>query len=322
MIPSELTAYREKLLAAKAFPDELVASAWAHQVNANPVLRRFAGEWDAQTPLSLPIEAFKHHPVISGEAEWQTVFESSRTTGAAPSQHYVKDLNWYREVSIRGFRHFFPEKNYRILALLPSYLERGNSSLVYMVKDWMGEFGLPGSGFFLHNLTELRQQALEARQQGIPVLLIGVAFALLDLAELGPGPFAADTLVIETGGMKGRGKELTRMELHERLRAGLGVNEIRSEYGMTELLSQAYTGPDGRFRCAPTMKVWVSDIHLDELVQPFGVSGRLHVIDLANIDSCCFIATDDMARLYPDGSFEVLGRLDTAEIRGCNLMYV
>jgi hypothetical protein len=222
---------------------------------------------------------------------------------------------------LEGFFHFFERKNYRILALLPSYLERGNSSLVQMVKLWMDEFGLPGSGFYLYNFDALSQAISEAADAGEPILLIGVAFALLDFAEQNKSPLPPDTLVLETGGMKGRKKEIIRDELHEMLSKGLGISHIGSEYGMTELMSQMYARRDGRFFSPPWVKVFISDIHLPDLPKATGQSGRINLIDLGNVDSCAFISTDDIGRMYEDGSFEVLGRLDYSEMRGCSLMY-
>ncbi|MEO0470387.1 MAG: acyl transferase [Bacteroidota bacterium] len=303
--------------------DDLAAELWQFQYAHNPHIRRYADLMETTDAISIPIAAFKHFDLICGD-NWQpeAIFESSGTTGQKASRHLVRDLSLYRQSHEKGFAHVYPEKDYVIFALLPSYLERGNSSLVRMVKDWMDVFGLPGSGFYLNNFAELQQHLTQARKAGKPILLIGVAFALLDFAEQYPTALPPDAIIIETGGMKGRKEEMVRKDLHAILCEGFGVEKIGSEYGMTELLSQAYAVADGRFRCPPWMKVWVSDIHLDQLVQPIGVSGRLHIVDLANVHSCAFIATDDIGRLHEDGSFEVLGRLDNAEMRGCSLMYV
>ncbi len=315
----------ERMLALKPGDpqfEEMANEAWAYQYAQNPVLRQYADDIDAKGPVSLPIGAFKYQSVKTGDFEPLVRFESSRTTGQSPSVHEVADPGLYEAVSLAGFRLAYGPGKFRVLALLPSYLERGTSSLVYMVRTWMNDFGTTGSGFFLDDLQALAASAREAAQSGERILLIGVAFALLDLADMASISFPENTLVFETGGMKGRRAELTRSQLHAHLRQGLGVSVIHSEYGMTELLSQAYTGEHGRFVCPPWMRIRVSDIHLDELTPPPGTTGRLHVTDLANIHSCCFLATDDLARLYPDGSFEVMGRLDTAEMRGCNLMYI
>ncbi|MEM7368854.1 MAG: acyl transferase [Bacteroidota bacterium] len=295
---------------------------WAYQSQYNPIIRQFCETIGSDLPQSIPIEFFKHKALKTGEWEAQTIFESSGTTTQQPSRHLVRDLELYEQTTLKGFDTFYHRQPYRILALLPSYLERGNSSLVHMVKTWIETFGLPGSGFFLHNFDALRQQLHEAMEAGERILLIGVAFALLDFAEEQAFPLPGDSLVIETGGMKGRKEEIVREELHTRLKVSFAVPQIYSEYGMTELMSQAYTGAHGRFLPAPTLRVYISDIHLNRLIQPVGVAGRIHLVDLANVHSCAFIATDDLGRMYADGSFEVLGRLDMAEMRGCSLMYV
>ena len=301
--------------------EELKTELWDWQYHHNLVMKDFSDRLEAHGPISMPIGFFKHFEMKTGLWQPELIFESSGTTGQTPSRHLVRNAELYRKNVLYGFRHFFEEGEYRILALLPSYLERGNSSLVYMVKCWMDTFGLPGSGFYLRNTDELRKSIYEAAEAGERILLIGVTFALLDFVEEEAVSLPPDTLVIETGGMKGREKEWVRSQLHERLKVGFGLNHIYSEYGMTELMSQAYTDDRGRFRPTPTMEVYVSDIHLDRLIQPAGMTGRLHIIDLANVHSCAFIATDDVGVMHEDGSFEVLGRLDTAEIRGCSLMY-
>ncbi|MCB0841282.1 MAG: acyl transferase [Bacteroidetes bacterium] len=302
--------------------EDLKNQLWEYQLATNHVIQKFCKNLPGKDPYSIPISFFKHFELKSGDP-WkeEMIFESSGTTGQTPSQHFIRDLSLYEKNCLKGFYHFFPKQNYRILALLPSYLERGNSSLVYMVQTWINNFGLPGSGFFLDNVDELYTSLKKGAAKGEPMILIGVSFALLDLAENETIKLPPETIVIETGGMKGRRRELIRKELHQILKTGLGVNQISSEYGMTELLSQAYTVDSGRFKPSPTMQVFVSDIHLDRLIEKPGVTGRLHVIDLANIHSCAFIATDDIGRMHEDGSFEVLGRLDHAEMRGCNLMY-
>ena len=250
-----------------------------------------------------------------------TFFESSGTTGQTPSRHHVRDIQVYEMALLKGFTHFFPQQPYRILALLPSYLERGTSSLVHMVKTWMDHFGLAGSGFYLYNFEALEQAIGEAGDAGETILLIGVSFALLDFAEQYPQHLSTGSIVMETGGMKGRREELTRHELHERLSKGLGITNICSEYGMTELLSQAYAVKNGRFFTPPWMRIDIRDLHLSSLPRPIGSTGRICITDLANIHSCAFIETDDLGRQHLDGSIEVLGRVDHSELRGCNLMY-
>ncbi len=306
----------------EALRDEL----WAWQRAHNPTLRAYCEALGRRELTYLPIEFFKHFAVQTAPP-WTAAFcfESSGTTGQEPSRHLVRDPDLYRESAIRGFFHFFPEKNYRILALLPSYLERQNASLVHMVQLWIDTFGRPGSGFYLHDFEALAAAIGDADKAGEQVLLIGVSFALLDFAAFSGEKGLAlppDAIVMETGGMKGRREELVREELHTRLRQGLGVPAIASEYGMTELLSQAYALEKGRFQCPPWMRVEIADIHLPTLIQPPGISGRILITDLANVHSCAFIATEDIGRLHEDGSFEVLGRLDHAELRGCNLMYL
>ncbi|MDX2249271.1 MAG: acyl transferase [Bacteroidia bacterium] len=300
--------------------NSLEADLWTFQYRHNPAIQAFCKELGTDQPVSVPIGFFKHFEMKTGEWMPETNFFSSGTTGQIPSRHPVKDISLYEKNSIEGFFAFFPRQRYRIMGLLPSYLERSGSSLVHMVKTWIEVFGLPGSGFYLHDFDSLRKTLEESAALGERILLIGVAYALLDFAEEKPIQLPPDSIVIETGGMKGRKEEMIREELHTRLQAGLGLKRIYSEYGMTELMSQAYTDITGRFRPAPTMRVYVSDIHLNRLIEPVGVSGRLHIVDLANVYSCAFIATDDIGKMYPDGTFEVLGRLDTAEMRGCSLM--
>ena len=314
--------WQQKILNTSIDFDSLQQEIWSYQYAHNPIMHTFADALSWPEPISMPIDFFKRHAMKAKEWEAKAIFESSGTTGQTPSRHHVKDVYLYEQNTLNGFFEFFPRKKYRVLALLPSYLERGNSSLVHMVKTWIDHFGLPGSGFYLYNFEELRQSITEAGEAGEHILLIGVTFALLDFVEEQSLTLPPDTFVIETGGMKGRKKEMVRSELHRILTQGLGVPHIYSEYGMTEMMSQAYLMQDGRFRPASTLKLWTSDIHLDRLVQPFGTTGRLHIIDLANVHSCSFLATDDLGKVYEDGSFEVLGRLDTSEIRGCNLMYL
>ncbi|MEM8900283.1 MAG: acyl transferase [Bacteroidota bacterium] len=300
---------------------EMEADIREYQMVQNPVLKQYSSQLPGKERLFLPISFFKHFQIKTG-IDWQEehIFESSRTTGQTPSRHFVKSLDWYEKVCLQGFHHFFPQQEYAIFALLPGYLERTNASLVHMVNGWMKGFGLPESGFFLDNMEELAAHLKEAYQEEKPVILIGVTFALLDFAERYP-THIPDAIIIETGGMKGRREELTRSQVHMRLKDVFGVDHVVSEYGMTELMSQAYALENGRFQTPPWMKIYISDIHLSSLPKPAGKTGRINIIDLGNIHSCSFIATDDIGRMYEDGSFEVLGRLDNAELRGCNLMY-
>lgn len=270
----------------------------------------------------LPVSFFKTHcpltaPASKGSAA--LLFESSGTTGADTSRHYVTDAAIYERSLLSGFAQYYGDAgDYTILALLPSYLERKNASLVYMAKTLMKTGGHNESGFYIDEWERLRNVLLYLEQSRRKVLLLGVTFALLDFAEACPLRLES-TIVMETGGMKGRKKEMTRGEVHGLLREKWGVQSVHSEYGMTELLSQAYATGGGVFRPTATMKVLIRDVN-----DPFDVktegSGVINVIDLANIHSCSFIATDDLGKLNTDGSFEVLGRVDNSTLRGCSLM--
>nr|WP_262918295.1 acyl transferase [Mucilaginibacter straminoryzae] len=273
----------------------------------------------SQIPF-LPVEFFKAHQVVSSRQSAEVVFTSSGTTGMITSSHYVTDVNWYCESFRRGFNYFYGDvSNYCLLALLPAYLEREGSSLIYMAEDFIRESGHPDSGFYLYNHQELHEQLLKQKQNKQPTLLLGVTFALLDFVEQYQVDFP-ELIVMETGGMKGRRKEMIREELHAILTKGFGVKTIHSEYGMTELLSQAYSKGDGVFNCPPWMKIITRDTNDPLQILPAGKTGGVNIIDLANINSCAFIATQDLGKVHPDGSFEVLGRFDNADIRGCNLL--
>lgn len=268
----------------------------------------------------LPISFFKSHDVVSDPAEVEATFVSSGTTGAINSKHLVTDISWYEESFRQSFELFYGDiKSYCVLALLPSYLERKGSSLIYMAEDLVKRSDNPASGFFLYNYEDLFRQLEKQRQVKKPTLLIGVTFALLDLVEQYQLDFPELT-VMETGGMKGRRKEMIREELHQTLCKGFGVKSIHSEYGMTELLSQAYSKGDGIFNCPPWMRIITRDTN-DPMTNLTGSqTGGINVIDLANVNSCSFIATQDLGKVYDDGSFEVLGRFDNSDIRGCNLL--
>lgn len=268
----------------------------------------------------LPVQFFKTHRVITGNNAVEEIFTSSGTTGSIPAKHYVTDISCYRRSYLGAFRHFYGNnRNYALLALLPSYLERKGSSLIYMVDDLMKHADAPESGFYLNNTAELKKKLIALDKKEIPVLLIGVSFALLNLVEQYSFQLK-NTIIIETGGMKGRRKEMIRKELHQRLCNGFGVKKIHSEYGMTELLSQAYSKGNGIFRCPPWMKVFTREAEDPLQQQSFGKTGGINIIDLANVNSCAFIATQDLGKVYKDDSFEVLGRYDHAAVRGCNLM--
>lgn len=267
----------------------------------------------------LPVEFFKTHRVIAKSKQAAEVFESSGTTGSVPSKHYVADRELYEQSFVQCFEHFYGAANdYVILALLPSYLERENSSLVYMANQLIALTGKVDSGFFLNEYEKLHALLLALKIRKQKTVLLGVTFALLDFAEKYRLSFPELT-VMETGGMKGRREELTRAEVHEKLCRAFNVKHIHSEYGMTELLSQAYSKGDGVFRTPPWMKILLRDV-TDPLSIEGRSSGAVNVIDLANLYSCSFIATSDMGKLNTDGSFEISGRLDNAEVRGCNLM--
>lgn len=268
----------------------------------------------------LPIGFFKTHNVVSSVQKPVISFSSSGTTGSVTSKHHVTDLSIYEESYLSGFKQFYDAiEDYVVLALLPSYLEREGSSLIYMVDDLIKKSKHPESGFYLNNLNEINEKLIALDQSGQKVLLIGVSFALLDLIEEYQFQLK-NTIVMETGGMKGRRKEIIRPELHQLLKDGFGVSEIHSEYGMTELLSQAYSKGNGIFECPPWMKVFTRDTEDPLSIQKVNRTGGINVIDLANINSCSFIATQDLGKIHNDDSFEILGRFDHSDIRGCNLM--
>ncbi len=270
----------------------------------------------------LPIGLFKSKMIISTRSVGEVIFTSSGTTGQDTSKHYVSDIGLYEKSYLSGFKRCYGRiTDYCILALLPSYLERTGSSLIYMVDDLIKKSKHPESGFYLDEVDTLikKMQGLEAEEK--KVILIGVSFALLDLVEKRRLKLK-NTIVIETGGMKGRRKEMIREELHETLKNGFGINTIHSEYGMTELLSQAYSKGNGIFNTPPWMKILIRDTEDPLSYQTNGKTGGVNVIDLANINSCSFIATQDLGKKYDNDSFEILGRFDHSDIRGCNLMMV
>lgn len=270
----------------------------------------------------LPIEFFKTHEIITNyklQIADSKIFTSSGTTGSIQSKHYVSDISLYEKSYSKGFEHFYGNiEEYCILALLPSYLEREGSSLMYMTDDLIKKSKHPKSGFYLHNYDELLLTLKQLQDQ--KTILIGVTYALLDLVErIGKGDYK-NLIIMETGGMKGKREEMVREELHERLCKGFGIDVIHSEYGMTELLSQAYSKGNGVFDCPPWMKILIRDTNDPFAILPHHKTGGINVIDLANINSCSFIATQDLGRSLSDNSFEVLGRFDNSDIRGCNLL--
>lgn len=273
----------------------------------------------AEVPF-LPIRFFKDQEVTAGAYTPEAVFESSGTTGQIPSRHQVFSIAHYHQVCLAGFlRHFGPPQGYHIFALLPSYLERNNASLVSMMDFLIQQSNSPLGGFYLNDLPTLIAQVEEARKTDRKVLIVGVTFALLDLAENYPQQWS-DVEVLETGGMKGRRREMLRTELHEILREGLGVQNVLSEYGMTELMSQGYTGGGEEFFLPPWLHVRLRDLNDPFSPVPQGRAGGINVVDLANWHSCAFIETQDIGRYGSNGGFLVLGRFDHSDLRGCNLM--
>jgi hypothetical protein len=267
----------------------------------------------------LPVSFFKTHEVRTGEFVPEVVFESSGTTGMVTSRHLVREVGLYRQSFLSGFGHFYgPVRDWCVIGLLPAYLERSNSSLVYMVNELIVSCGHPDSGFYLYDYEALYELLQRLEEAGQKTMLIGVTFALLDFAERYTLSLE-HTVVMETGGMKGRRREITREELHGFLRERLGVSVVHAEYGMTELLSQGYSMGDGVFRCPGWMKVLVrsEDDPLDVRVRG---EGLINVIDLANVWSCAFLSTEDIGVVGPDGGFMVAGRVDHSDIRGCSLL--
>ncbi len=300
-----------------------------YQSKSNPVYRDYihglgidpASVYKIEEIPFLPVEFFKTHEVICEGKKPEIIFESSGTTQSSPAKHHITEASLYELSFTKGFEHFNGTlKDLNILALLPSYLERSGSSLVYMMEHLIRQSGHPDSGFYLDNMTDLLKVLQKRNADNHPTLLVGVSFALLDLAECHPIKLGDHIRVMETGGMKGRRKELIRSELHQRLRDSFGIPIIRSEYGMTELLSQGYSAGHGIFRTPPWMKVLVRDPNDPLTLLPAGQAGGLNIIDLANYYSCSFIATGDLGKVHRDESFEVLGRYDHSDIRGCNLL--
>ncbi len=268
----------------------------------------------------LPIEFFKTHEVISGADKPEEIITSSGTTGALSSRHAVLNIGLYTDSYRKAFNLFYgPLKKYAVLALLPSYQEREGSSLIYMVNDLIALSDNDRSGYFLYDHKALYNSLIDLKNSGTPAILIGVTYALLDFAESHVMEFP-ELIVMETGGMKGKRREMIREELHEILCAGFGVPVIHSEYGMTELLSQAYSKGGGIFHCPPWMKVLTRDVNDPLQLSANDQTGGLNIIDLANLNSCSFIATQDLGKRFSDGTFEVLGRFDNSDIRGCNLL--
>lgn len=278
----------------------------------------------------LPIELYKTQKIIVKNIEAESlvanarqpiVFKSSGTTSSQRSNHFVSDISLYQESFTKGFEYFYGNpKDYCFLALLPSYQEAGNSSLIYMVDSFISQSKSRFSGYYLHDDIKLVDAIDALRNEKVKTIFIGVSYALLDFAETHKIKLPKNILVMETGGMKGRKSEMTREELHLTLCKAFGVNKIHSEYGMTELLSQAYSKGNGKFTCPPWMKVLLRDVNDPLTIQNNNKTGAINIIDLANIYSCSFIATQDLGRKLRNNIFEVLGRFDESDIRGCNLL--
>jgi phenylacetate-coenzyme A ligase PaaK-like adenylate-forming protein len=308
--------------------EQVALEIFRYQAKNNPVYREYLQYLKkdvtkishvAEIPF-LPIEFFKSRKVISCENSAKEIFTSSGTTGSVTSRHFVPDVSIYEKSFKKGFEDFYGSiTEYCVLALLPSYLEREGSSLIYMMEHLIRDSKHSKSGFYLHNHKELIRTIAELKKTKQKVLLLGVSFALLDLAENHELDFS-DVIIMETGGMKGRRKEITREELHAFLCSKLNVSEIHSEYGMTELLSQAYSKGNSLFKTPKWMKIMIRDAYDPFSYEKTGKTGGVNVIDLANVHSCSFIETQDLGKIHKDGSFEILGRFDHSDIRGCNLL--
>ncbi|MBS3770515.1 MAG: acyltransferase [Bacteroidales bacterium] len=325
--PSEIEKHLFRIRSENEF-DQLALSVFFYQIHNNPVYGRYCqllriNPHKVKTVRDipfLPIEFFKHHRIMTEGDQWEKVFFSSGTTGMHRSRHYIKRLDLYRKSFLETFKRFYgPVDDYCILALLPGYLEQEGSSLVFMVNEFIEQSGHPDSGFYLDDYDLLANKLRRLDRQNQRIILFGVSHALVELAEKFTFQLK-NTIIMETGGMKGRREEITREELHQILMRSFGVDRIHSEYGMAELLSQAYAKKYGYFYTPPWMKALIRDFYDPFSYLETGRSGGINVIDLANLYSCSFIETEDVGRLNEDGSFEVLGRFDYTDIRGCNLM--
>lgn len=306
----------------------LAIEAFSYQYNNVKVYNEFCNhiniseknvKHSSQIPY-LPIEFFKTHNILVTNAKSELTFSSSGTTGMQTSKHNVVDVNLYEHSFLNAFEQFFGNINdYCILALLPSYIEKGGSSLVYMANKLIELSNHTDSGFYLNNYEQLSKKLNSLNTKGNKVILLGVSYALLDLAEQFPQKLK-NTIIMETGGMKGRRKEVVREELHKTLCEAFNVKTVYSEYGMTELLSQGYSKGNGMFETPPWMKIVIRDTYDPFSLYGYNRSGGINVIDLANINSCCFIETKDIGKVFSQNSFTILGRFDNSDIRGCNLM--
>ncbi len=271
---------------------------------------------------SLPIQFFKSHQIKTGDWSDKMTFTSSGTSGNTTSRHFVKEPEFYlKNCRLNWEENYGKVEDYCILALLPAYLEREGSSLILMAEDFIEKSKYEQSGFFLYDTEKLLKTIKECQEKGIPTVLLGVTFALLDLAEKETVDLS-NIIVMETGGMKGRRKEITRKEMHQFLCKSLNIKEVHSEYGMTELFSQGYSKGAGIFEPSSTLRIYTREVTDPFTRQKHGKTGVINLIDLANYNTCSFIATDDLGKTYEDGTFEILGRLDASDIRGCNLLVV
>lgn len=321
--------FKDKIFQIKSIKEfnYLALEIFKYQANNNNIYNTFLNKLNIDVATIdtidkipfLPIEFFKHHKVITGSNQVQTVFRSS-STGGIQSLHYIKDISLYEKSFFQSFKLFFGKPtDYCILALLPNYIEQGQSSLVYMVNDLMKQSSHPNNGFYLYNLNELSHILQKLEKQKIKTILWGVSYALMEFANQYPQSLN-NTIIIETGGMKGRKEEIIRTELHDFLKNRFNVNKIYSEYGMTELLSQAYSTGNENFKFPPWAKIFIRDIYDPLSYLRFGKKGGINIIDLANINSCAFISTMDIGILNENNTFKILGRYDNSEVRGCNLM--
>jgi len=311
--------------------DELALKCFGHQFENNKIYQQFcklvginsfSDVCEVKNIPFLPVEFFKTHKVICSEVQSEIVFSSSSTSGKGESSHYVSDLKFYEESFKQAFKMFYGNPDELvILALLPSYSERKDSSLIYMAEKLILMSNKTESGSYLYNFDQLAVVLNKLNKEKKKTLLLGVTFALLDFSENHTIDFP-ELIILETGGMKGRREEITREELHKKLSIAFGVEKIHSEYGMTELLSQAYSKDNGIFNCPPWMKIFISDLNDPFKILENQKAGIINVIDMANINSCCFIKTSDVGRVFDDGSFEVLGRMDNSDLRGCSLITV
>lgn len=306
----------------------LALTIFRYQITYNPVYAAFvkglkrssASVHHFEEIPYMPVEFFKSHTILCGNAAPEEVFKSSGTTGMIQSKHPVKEISIYQQSFRKAFELFYgASEDTIILALLPSYLEREGSSLIFMVEDLIQRSNNTASGYFLYNHADLFATLIELKQSSKKVILFGVTYALLDFVETYKISFPG-LIVMETGGMKGKRKEMIREELHQQLSEGFGVPSIHSEYGMTELLSQGYSNGNGIFRCPPWMRIDIRDINDPLSLLGPGITGGINITDLANLHSCSFIATQDLGKRQEDGSFEVIGRFDNSDIRGCNLL--